>query len=182
MLSATACRARSSLVQWVMCSPSAIGSRQASSTIWARWRGGNLLRTPEAGLVQEEFFQPTLLVTAADPPDRGPVTLQPRGDGPDRFPSSDGQHDPGVLDLKPGQAAAASHGLQDGGIRVSKDQRSGSASTHGVISDARGRDSLQHTLWPEFVAQLMAGATRIDGKRRPAIPREGRAVCSAQGG
>ena len=41
MPSVTACRARSSLVQWVMCNPSAIGSRQASSTICARWRGGN---------------------------------------------------------------------------------------------------------------------------------------------
>ena len=119
MPSATAWRARSALVQWVMCSPSAIGSRQASSTIWARCRGGNLLGTPDAGVVQQEVFQPSLLVTATDPPDGGPVALQARGDRLDRLAGGDSQHDPGMLDLEPGQAATAGHRLQDGGIGVS---------------------------------------------------------------
>ena len=34
------------LLQWVTCKPRAIGSRQASSTTWARWRGGNPGRAP----------------------------------------------------------------------------------------------------------------------------------------
>ena len=122
MPSVTAWRARSALVQWVMCSPSAIGSRQASSTIWARCRGGNLLGTPDARVVQQEVFQPALLVTATDPPDGGPVALHPRGDRLDRFPGGDGQHDPGMLDLEPGQAATVGHALQDRGIRVGNGQ------------------------------------------------------------
>ena len=45
---------QSSLVQWVICRPSATGSRQASSTIWARWRGGNRDRAARPrGRVQE---------------------------------------------------------------------------------------------------------------------------------
>jgi hypothetical protein len=110
---ATAWRARSAPVQWVMCSPSAIGFRQASSTIWARWRGGNLLGTPDSRLVQQEFFQPALLVAAADPPDGGPVTLQPGSDLLDRLPRSDGQDDPGMLHLEPSQAATVGHGAQE---------------------------------------------------------------------
>ena len=152
MASATAWWARSALVQWVMCSPSAIGSRQASSTIWARWRGGNLLGTPDARVVQQEFFQPTPLVTATDPPDGGPVALQPTGDRLNRFPGGDSQHDPGMLDLEPGQAATVSHALQDGSVRVGNGQGARSASTHGVISGARARGYLQDTQWPEFVA------------------------------
>src|SRR5438874_11601604 len=100
MPSAFAWRARSLLVQWVMCKPSAIGSRQASSTIWARWRGGNLLRTSRAGFVQQEFLQAALLVTAADAPDSGSITLQAQGHGLDGFPRGDGEHDAGVLNLK----------------------------------------------------------------------------------
>ena len=116
MPSAFAWRARSALVQWVMCRPSAIGSRQANSTIWARWRGGNLLETPEAGLVRQEAVQSVLLVTAADTPDRGPVAFQPGGHCLDRLASGDGEDDAGVLDLEPGQAAAVGHGLQDGEV------------------------------------------------------------------
>ena len=148
MPSATAWRARSPLVQWVICSPSATGSRQASSTIRARCRGGNLLGTPEAGVVQQEFFQSAPLVTAADAPDGGPVALHPGGDRLDRLPGGDGQHDPGVLDLEPGQAATVGHALQDGGVRIGHRQRARSASTHGATSDARERGYPQHTHWP----------------------------------
>jgi hypothetical protein len=41
IFSVIACHARSWLDQWVMCSPFATGSRQASWTICARCRGGN---------------------------------------------------------------------------------------------------------------------------------------------
>src|SRR6185312_5542142 len=100
MPSPTAWRAKSSLVQWVMWSPRAIGSRQASSTIWARWRGGNLLGPADTGVVLQEILQAALLVTAANTPDGGPVTLHPRGDRLDRFASSDGENDPGMLHLE----------------------------------------------------------------------------------
>ena len=152
MPSATAWRAKSSLVQCVICSPSAIGSRQASSTIWARWRGGNLLGTPAAGGVQQEFFQAALLVTAADPPNGRPVTLQVRGDRLDRFASSDGEHDAGMLNLEPGQTATAGHRFQDRGIRISNSQEARFSATHGATSKTRAEGYLQHTHSPEFVA------------------------------
>src|SRR4051794_32514982 len=98
-------RARSSLVQWVMCSPLAMGSRQASSTIWARWRGGNLLGTPQERIVQQEFLQAALLVAATDTPDGGPITLQAGSDGLDGFPGGHGQHNAGMLNLEEGQVA-----------------------------------------------------------------------------
>src|SRR5688572_19781202 len=113
MPSAFAWRARSPLVQWVMCSPRAMGSRQASWTIWARCRGGNLLGAAQAGFVQQESPPAALLVAAADAPDGGPVTLQAGRDGLDRLPGGDGQHDAGMLDLVEGQVAAARHRAQD---------------------------------------------------------------------
>src|SRR5829696_3565261 len=98
-----------------MCRSRATGSRQASSTIWARWRGGNLLRAAQARLVQQEGLQPALLVAAADTPDGGPVTLQPGGDRLDGFTRGDGQHDAGTLDLEERQVAAVCHASQNRG-------------------------------------------------------------------
>src|SRR5579864_4749281 len=115
--SAIAWRARSALDQCVMCSPSATGSRQASSTIWARCRGGNLLRPPQAGVVQQELLQPTLLVAPAEAPDGGPITLQPGGDLADALAGGHGEDDAGMLHLEPCQAATAGNGVQDGGVR-----------------------------------------------------------------
>ena len=134
---AIAWRARSWGVQWVMCSPSATGSRQASSTIWARCRGGNLLRPPQSGVVQQKLLQPALLVATTDSPDGGPVTFRLGGDGLDRFAGSDGQDDTSVLDLKPSQASVVSHGLQDGEIRIGDGHGARFASTHEDTSDAR---------------------------------------------
>src|SRR5262245_31702805 len=100
---ATAWRARSWLVQWVMCSPSAIGSRQASPTICARCRGGNLQRSPRAGHIEQEVFPASVLLAATDPPDRGWVALHAGGHRADRFATGDGQHNAGMLDLEPSQ-------------------------------------------------------------------------------
>ena len=108
---AFAWRARSTLLQWVMCSPSAIGSRQASSTIWARWRGGNLLRASQAGVVPQKFGQAALLVAAADAPDRGSGTFQARGHRLDGFARSHREDDASVLNLVERQVAAAGHGF-----------------------------------------------------------------------
>src|SRR6476469_2866257 len=94
MPSATAWRARSWLVQWVMCSPSAIGSRQASSTIWARWRGGNLQRMPQVGFVQQEAFVLDLEPRQVPGPGHGLKDREVRvGDGKRaRFPSRHGRN------------------------------------------------------------------------------------------
>jgi hypothetical protein len=114
-----------------MCSPSAIGSRQARATIWARCRGGNLLRTSQAGLVQQEFLQAALLVTAADTPDRGSVTLQARGHRLDGLSGGHGEHDAGVLNLEEGQVAATRHSSQDRSICDSDGQGTRLSATHG---------------------------------------------------
>ncbi|MDB5307253.1 MAG: hypothetical protein JWO38_1455 [Gemmataceae bacterium] len=53
--------------------------------IWARWRGGNLLRTPYPGFVQQERLQAIRLVAASDSPDGGRIALQATGDGLDSF-------------------------------------------------------------------------------------------------
>ena len=113
-----------------MCNPSAIGSRQASATIWARWRGGNLLGTPLAGVVHQESLQAALLVAAANAPDGGPITLQPGCDIADALASGNGEDDPGVLHLEPSQMATSGNGLKDGGIRWLDGQRARLSTTH----------------------------------------------------
>jgi hypothetical protein len=70
--------------------------------IWARWRGGNLLRTAHAGFVRQESLQAALLVATTDPPDRGPGTLQTLSYRLDRFTAGNGQDDAGMVDLKEG--------------------------------------------------------------------------------
>jgi hypothetical protein len=74
---------------------------------------------PDPGVVQQEVFPAALRGAATDPPDGGPVALHPSGDRLDRFAGGDGEHDPGMLDLEPGQAAPVGHRLQDGDIRIS---------------------------------------------------------------
>jgi hypothetical protein len=113
-----------------MCNPSAMGSRQASWTIWARWRGGNLLGTSLARVFYQELLQTTLLVAATDAPDGGPIALQPGGDLADALSGGDGQDDPGMLHLEPGQPATVSNGLQDRGIRWLNGQRARSSTAH----------------------------------------------------
>src|SRR5689334_17055862 len=96
-----------------MCSPSAMGSRQANLMIWARCRGGNLLGAAHAGFVQQEGLQAAPLVAAADSPDSGRITLQAVGNGPNGFASGHGQDDTGMLNLEPDQTPGTGHGLQD---------------------------------------------------------------------
>src|SRR5262245_8585336 len=95
MPSATAWRASSALDQWVTCSPSAIGSRQASATIRARCRGGNPQWAPGLGLVQQEALPAALLVAAADAPDGGGVATQAGGNRADRLAAGHRQGDAG---------------------------------------------------------------------------------------
>jgi hypothetical protein len=107
-----------------------MGSRQASWTIWARWRGGNLLGSSLAGFVYQELVQATLLVAATDAPDGGPVALQPRCDIADALSGSDGQDDAGMLYLEEGQPATVGNGLKDRGIRWLDGQRARSSTAH----------------------------------------------------
>src|SRR5215212_9493692 len=100
-----------------MCKPSAIGSRQASLMIWARWRGGNLLRTAHTGFVQQEGLQAALLIATSDTPDGGRITLKTVGDGLDALTGGDSQDDAGMLDLEPSQIPGAGDCLEDREIR-----------------------------------------------------------------
>ena len=162
MPSATAWRARSWLVQWVMCSPPVIGSRQASSTIWARWRGGDLLRTAQAGFVQQESCQAALLVAATDAPDGGPVTLHPRATAWMGSPPATARTMRACWTWNQGRCRAPSDGLEDRKIRGSDGQGARFSATHGTTSGAAAGLSLQHTARPQFLALLRANPTRIN--------------------
>jgi hypothetical protein len=113
-----------------MCNPLATGSRHASPTIRARWRGGKLLGVSRARVVGQDVPQPTVSVAAADPPDGGPIALQATGDVADAVPGGHVQDDPGVLDLEPGQATVVRDELQKWGIRVGEGQRARLSTTH----------------------------------------------------
>jgi len=162
MPSATAWRARSWLVQWVRCSPSAIGSRQASSTIWARCRGGNLLRATQAGFVQQELLQAALLVAATDTPDGSRIALKTSGDGLNGFTGGNGQDDAGMLDLEPSQLPGSGNSLKDCQIRGNDNQRARFPATHRSTSHAKAGLILQHTATPNFLHDFVPGplATR----------------------
>src|SRR5205823_13544761 len=89
--SAMACRAKSLLDQWVMCSPSATGSRQAKATIWACWRGGNPGRAARPLGPFEEPAYARVAVAPAGAPHRAHVALQAGGDGRGPLPRGDRQ-------------------------------------------------------------------------------------------
>jgi hypothetical protein len=98
------------------------------------------------------LLQPALLVAATDSPDGGAVTFRLRGDGLDRFASSDAQDDTSVLDLKPSQASVVSHGLQDGKIGISDGHGARFASTHEDACDARTRATSTILVRLDYVA------------------------------
>lgn len=122
-----------------------MGSRQASLTIWARWRGGKSLWPAYAGLVQEQFLESTALVTATEPPHRRPVILQPRGHHLDRLPCSNSENRPRVLNLKPGKATSLGNRLQ--------------------YRDILGRDR-DPTRLPTDHATLLEGCRKCTGAQR----------------
>jgi hypothetical protein len=134
MPSVTACRARSSLVQWVMCNPSAIGSRQASWTICARWRGGNHGRSTRPLGGSQEARHPQAFVAVAGAPDGRLVTpgFDRHGSGP--TPVGHFQDDSSPLNLKEGQGLAPGDLLQ--GRDIGRSDREGVrlTATHGANS------------------------------------------------
>src|SRR5262245_35217291 len=158
MPSCTAWRARSALAQWVMCSPRAIGSRQASWMIRARCRGGNPGRSPGLALamVGQQALQPRLAVAPAGPPDRSRVALQTRGDRLDRLAGRNRQDDAGPADLIPGRGVAAGDVLQEVPVVLRHGQGARFTSAHlasplrrtgSRASIAVAPNSL-HLLWP----------------------------------
>src|SRR5512135_1389026 len=165
--SATAWRAKSGLVQWVMCRPLAIGSRQASRTISARCRGGNPGRPPGSVWWCQEAGQSRVLVEATNPPNRRAVALSAEGQLMDRFPGGDAQDDLCPLDLIPGEGLTAGDLLQDRGIVGSNLQNQRFSTTHGTTPVAEVRCGIQHTGCPEFVALLAARDTRPSIKSVP---------------
>jgi hypothetical protein len=60
-------------------------------------------------IIQQELFQAAFLVAATNPPDGSSIAFKTSGYGLDRFAGSDSQHDPGMLNLKPSEAATMGH-------------------------------------------------------------------------
>src|SRR3954454_1297631 len=136
MQSATACRARSPLDQWVMCRPLATGSRQASSTTRARWRGGNPGRAARSlGLLQESRH-PAVTIALAGAPHRADVALQVGGDGRGPLPRGHGQDRPGATDLVPRQGLTTGDVLECGAVMTTDRQWARFPTTHGATSSA----------------------------------------------
>jgi hypothetical protein len=72
-----------------MCNPTAIGSRQASSTIWARWRGGNPGRTARSLGQFQESVEPALAVALAGAADGLDIALHLECDHAGALPVGD---------------------------------------------------------------------------------------------
>src|SRR5262245_28635178 len=160
MPSAMAWRARSRLDQWVRCRPLATGSRQASSTIRARWRGGNPGRSARSLRLFEESREPRVLVEAAGAADRADVTLQPGGDGCGPLARGDRQDRAGAPDLGPRRGLAPRDGLKEGAVMRSDRQGTRSSTTHGAISRIGTALEAQQRRRLEFRARLRARDTR----------------------
>jgi hypothetical protein len=85
---------------------------------------------PRPRVVRQDAPQPAVSVAAADAPDGRPVAPQAAGDLADALPGGDGQDDPGVLDLEPGQATVVCDELQERGIRFREGQWARLPTTH----------------------------------------------------
>src|SRR6516164_4185666 len=101
MPSATACRARSALVQWVMCRPLAAGSRQASWTTSARWRGGKPGRATSSLGARQQPLHAGALVAAHGATDGGDAAAQLSGQVADALALGQAQEDAGAADPEP---------------------------------------------------------------------------------
>src|SRR5919204_1468707 len=158
--SATACRAKSALDQCVMCRPLATGSRQANWIIRARWRGGNPRGTTGAVRGGQEPGEAGLFVAAAQAPDRGPIALQPRGQGRNRLTVGHGQEEARSLHLEEGQRGAPRDLLKESAIMGGQGYGTRFSTTHRAALSAGTSPSGQLTSRPVFVALLLARATR----------------------
>jgi hypothetical protein len=87
-----------------------------------------------ARVVGQDVPHPTFSVSLADPPDGGAVATQAAGDFADALPGGNGQDDPGMLDLEPGQATVSRDELQDRSIRFGQGQWARLSTTHEYAS------------------------------------------------
>jgi hypothetical protein len=131
MPSATAWRANSKLVQWVMCKPLAIGSKQPNSTIWARWRGGKLLWATGTRAFPQHAAEAVLLVTAANPPNGADVALGLDGNVLDALSASNAQEDLRMPHLEPRPRTAPCYRFQDRNITGIRHQTTRFSTAHG---------------------------------------------------
>src|SRR6516165_1273123 len=161
--SAAACRARSSLDQWVMCRPLATGSRQASSTIWARWRGGKPGRAARSLGLAQEARHPAVTVALAGASHGADVALQMGRGGRGPLPCGDGQDRSSATDLVPRQGLTPSDLLEDGSVMAADLERGRFPTTHGATSLAGTTLGYQQRGCPEFRALLRARHTRDRG-------------------
>ena len=158
-------RARSSLDQWVMCRPLATGSRQASSTICARWRGGNPVGVSRPAGWGQESHHPGSLVPPAGPPDGGLVALHLEGDRARPHTSGVGQDDPSTPDLIPGQGLTSGDLLEYHQILRGDRKRSGLSSTHRATSPLWAVSDHSITSGTEFLALLSSRFVDLEGVR-----------------
>ena len=128
-----ASRAKSSLFQCVMCKPCAMGSMQASSTSWARCRGGNVLRSSRARLILQQLFQTAGFVTATGSPDRGRITAHQGRQACDRCPFGNRQHDARSVYCERRQLASVSDALQNRKVMWVNAQATRSPAAHDFL-------------------------------------------------
>jgi hypothetical protein len=149
--SSTAWRARSLLVQWEMCKPLAIGSRQANRTSRARCRGGNPGWSPGPLGWCQKIGQARILVATADPPDGRRIALGPDGQLLDRLARGNREENLSPLDLVPGQGAASRDLLEEREIVGNDLQGTRSSTTHGATPIADLANKGQLTSRPNFL-------------------------------
>jgi len=93
-----------------------------------------------AWVVGQDVPHTAFSVALADPPNGGAVALQSAGDLADTLSGGNGQDDPGMLDLEPGQATVAGDELQNRSIGFGEGQRARLSTTHKQASN-RGLSS-----------------------------------------
>jgi hypothetical protein len=121
-----------------MCNPLAIGSKQASLTIWARCRGGKTLRSARALCLVEHAGESLLFVAATQPPDGHLVTLHLDGNRLDALPGPNRQENPGMLNLEPRLRATSGDIFQYPYVGFGDVERPGSSTTHGSLQLTKG--------------------------------------------
>jgi hypothetical protein len=111
----------------------------------------------QAGLIQQEGFPAAVLVATTDPPDGGRIAFHAGGHRIDWFPSGDGQHNAGMLDLEPSQVPGSGDRLEDREITGSDDEEARFPATHETTSDAGEGLNLQDTAARNFLHYLWPG-------------------------
>jgi hypothetical protein len=140
----------------------AIGSKQANSTIWARWRGGKLLGATGARDFPQHAIESTFLVTAANPPNGADVTLRLEGYDLDALATCDAQQDLGMPNLEPRARAASRYRFQDRNITGVQHQSARFSTAHEQPPVPARASNTNVAAAREFLALFRARATSLD--------------------